>query len=310
MTRPTQATIPYRGRFAPSPTGPLHFGSLVAALGSYLDARRHGGQWLVRMEDVDPPREMAGAADDILRTLDAFGLQWDGGVLYQRHRSRIYENALEQLRRAGLLYPCTCSRTEIAAALDALGRTGVLAYPGTCRQRPSGSRPDQALRVLTADAGVIGFTDTLQGPQQQDLEREVGDFVLKRADGLYAYQLAVVIDDADQNITHVVRGSDLLDSTPRQIHLQHLLSLPTPAYAHLPIATNATGDKLSKQTGAPPVDRRRPGDVVWRALAFLGQRPPTELRHAPPPELLEWAVDAWELQRVPAVRAIVIGDNV
>ncbi len=301
----------YRGRFAPSPTGPLHFGSLVAAVGSFLDARSQGGQWLVRMEDLDPPREQAGAADDILRTLEAFGLVWDGGVMYQSHRHDAYEHALNQLRRDGVLYPCACSRTEIAAALDALGRHGHLIYPGTCRSGTTGSRKHHSLRVLTADTGVIEFRDGIQGPQAQELEQEVGDFVVKRADGLYAYQLAVVVDDAEQGINQVVRGADLLDSTPRQIHLQHLLRLPTPRYAHLPLAVNANGEKLSKQTGAPPVDRRLPGgDVLWHAVEFLGQHPPQELRRAPPEELLAWAVTAWDLQRVPTANRLVVDDKV
>lgn len=289
----------YRGRFAPSPTGPLHFGSLVAALGSCLEARVHDGQWLLRMEDLDPPREQPGAATEILKTLEACGFEWDGPVLYQSRRSAAYEAALAQLRERGLLYACACSRKEVADA----GLRGIegAVYAGTCRNG-TGNRPLRAWRVHT-DMDEIAFEDGVQGRQAQVLQRDIGDFVLKRADGLYAYQLAVVVDDGFQGINHVVRGSDLLDSTPRQIHLQRLLGLPTPAYLHLPVAVNARGEKLSKQTRATALDIRETRLLLWQALAFLGQQPPADLRSAPPAELWDWARRHWRAARIPRLRA-------
>lgn len=292
----------YTGRFAPSPTGPLHFGSLLAALASCLEARRQGGQWLVRMEDIDPPREMAGAADLILRTLEAYGFEWDGPVLYQSRRDEAYRAALAALYRDGALYACRCSRKEtLEAAAAANLAPGV--YPGTCRRARHAIDGPGALRVRT-DGATIAFTDRLQGPQHQRLEQEVGDFVVRRADGLWAYQLAVVVDDATQGITDIVRGSDLLDSTPRQIHLQRLLGLPTPGYLHLPVAVNAAGEKLSKQTFAPALPMNDPLPQLWQALDSLGQRPPAELREGDLPALWRWAVAHWQAAQIPARRRI------
>ena len=287
---------PYVGRFAPSPTGPLHFGSLVAAVGSYLDARAHGGAWLVRIEDLDPPREVPGASDLILRTLAAYGFEWDGAVLYQHTRQQAYEAALDALARAGRLYPCACTRSEIAES----NSSGALVYPGTCRNGLPPGKVARAWRVRV-EVREVEFDDALQGRVAQNLAREVGDFVLKRADGLYAYQLAVVVDDAMQGITHVVRGMDLLDSTPRQICLQQQLGLPNPCYAHLPLVTNAAGEKLSKQTRAAALDLAQPSPVLWQALSFLGQQPPAELRHADLAELWAWAHQHWRLSGVPRV---------
>src|SRR5688572_24246508 len=245
----------YRGRFAPSPTGPLHFGSLVAAVGSFLEARTRGGDWLVRMEDLDPPRVAPGAAGDILRTLRACGMEWDGAVACQSARSEAYHAALHRLREQGKVYPCACSRREVADSAVA-GVDGPV-YPGTCRAGLPDGKTARALRVDTRGAAVA-FDDAVQGHIEHDLEREFGDFVLYRADDVYAYQLAVVVDDAEQGITDVVRGADLLGSTPRQIHLQKLLGLGGPGYVHLPVAVNAAGEKLSKQTYAPPVDATNP----------------------------------------------------
>lgn len=290
----------YRGRFAPSPTGPLHFGSLVAALASCLDARAHGGEWLVRIEDIDPPREVAGAADDILRTLEAFGFAWDGEIRYQHRRTEAYRAALDQLERQGAVYGCACTRKEIADSRIA-GIEGPV-YPGTCREGPVGGRPTRAWRVRAN--GVIRFDDRWQGVIERDLETAYGDFVVRRADGLFAYQLAVVVDDAEQGITHVVRGADLLESTPRQIHLQHLLHFATPSFAHLPVAVNERGEKLSKQTHAAPVERRDPCPPLVQALAFLGQAPPSGLRDAGLRELWDWAVSNWREDRVPRARQI------
>jgi len=290
----------YRGRFAPSPTGPLHFGSLVAAIGSYLEARSHGGEWLLRMEDLDPPREQPGAADDILRTIDACGMHWDGPVVYQSRRREAYRAALARLQAEGHLYPCACTRKEIADS--SLRSDGAHVYPGTCRNGLAPGKAMRAMRVRVGDA-PIGFADALQGAVQQDLARESGDFVLLRADGLYAYQLAVVVDDAEQAITDVVRGADLLDSTPRQMHLQRLLGLPALRYMHLPAATNAAGEKLSKQTLAAPVDARNPLPALLRVMAFLGQAVPADLSGATLPEFWRWAHVHWDAGRIPRRRA-------
>ena len=288
----------YRGRFAPSPTGPLHFGSLVAAAGSYLEARAHRGEWLVRMEDLDPPRVVAGAADEILRTLEACGMEWEGTVAYQSARDDAYHAALHRLRQAGRVYPCGCSRREVADSAIA-GADGPV-YPGTCRGGVAQSRKPRALRLDTRGADV-GFEDGLQGRVACRLEQEYGDFVLYRADRVYAYQLAVVVDDAEQGITNVVRGADLLGSTPRQIYLQQLLGLPQPRYVHLPVAVNERGEKLSKQTFAAPVDAARPSPSLVAALSFLGQQPPRELARATVGELWTWAEKNWKLDRVPRV---------
>ena len=292
-------SVVYRGRFAPSPTGPLHFGSLVAAVGSYLEARVHGGAWLVRIEDLDPPRVAAGAGDDILRTLAACGMEWDGTVVHQSARSAAYHCALHELRQQGHVYACACSRREIADSAVA-GIEGYV-YPGTCREGLPAGRTARGWRVSTQDA-KIAFDDGVQGRVAQDLEREIGDFVVYRADRVYAYQLAVAVDDAEQGITDVVRGADLLDSTPRQIHLQRLLGLPMPRYAHLPVAVNARGEKLSKQTLAPPVDRDKVLPALAAALRFLGHEPPPRLDKAAARDFWEWALHNWNIERVPRVR--------
>jgi glutamyl-Q tRNA(Asp) synthetase len=274
----------------------------VAAVGSWADARARGGDWFVRIEDLDPPREVPGAADGILRALDALGLHWDGPVLYQSRRARAYRAALDELQRQGALFPCACTRSEIAdSAVSALD--GSLVYPGTCRAGLPPGRTPRATRVRV-DEAAIDFADALQGRVRQDLARDVGDFVLVRADGLFAYQLAVVVDDAAQGITDIVRGADLLDSTPRQIFLQRRLALPTPRYLHLPVAIDARGEKLSKQTLAPPIDGSAPAAALARALAFLGQSPPAELERASVRTVLEWASAHWDRGRIPATRAI------
>ncbi|WBY01559.1 tRNA glutamyl-Q(34) synthetase GluQRS [Ramlibacter tataouinensis] len=263
---------PYTGRFAPSPTGPLHAGSLVAALASWLDARRHGGRWLVRIEDVDTPRCIAGADREILRQLAACGLQPDEPPVWQSARGGLYQAALDRLVAAGQAYPCACSRKEIEQALAAQGRPrrrGEEApYPGTCRQGLRG-RAARAWRLRVPD-GTVHWTDRRLGPQQQDVAREVGDFVLRRADGLWAYQLAVVVDDADQAITHVVRGEDLADNTARQLVLQRALGLPHPAWLHTPLVRGADGEKLSKQNGAQPLDLADPLRALTDAAGMLG----------------------------------------
>ncbi len=291
----------YVGRFAPSPTGPLHFGSLVAALASWCDARAAGGRWLVRMEDLDRAREMPGAAADILRTLRAFGFEWDGDVMAQSRRDDAYRAALERL--GPLVYPCACTRREIAdSALTA--PDGAHVYPGTCRNGLAPGRTARAMRVRVDDVRIV-FVDAVQGTIEQDLARDVGDFVLLRADGLFAYQLAVVVDDAEQGVTDIVRGADLLDSTPRQIFLQRALGVPQPHYLHVPAATNAAGEKLSKQTLATPVDAADPLPALRAALAFLGQ-PAADAGSVG--TLLAAAVSRWDRAAIPRVRARVWTD--
>lgn len=296
-------SAPYRGRFAPSPTGPLHFGSLVAALGSYLDARAQGGEWLLRIEDVDAPRTVPGAEASILNTLEALGFTWDGPVVRQSERLDVYHGALVRLQAEGLVYPCACTRSEIAARTSEASVDGGLLYPGTCRAGLPAGVAARAWRLRVPDR-EFAFVDRVQGAHRQNLEREVGDFVLLRADGLYAYQLAVVVDDALQGVNAVVRGVDLLDSTPRQMWLQECLGVPTPTYAHLPVAVNAAGEKLSKQTRAPAVDPRQGSRVLAEVMRFLGFDVPAGLRQAPLPEFWVWAQAAWSVAGVPKVRAI------
>jgi glutamyl-Q tRNA(Asp) synthetase len=280
--------VTYVGRFAPSPTGPLHFGSLVTAVASFLHARQAGGEWLVRIEDIDPPREAPGASASILRSLEDFALEWDRSVLYQSTRLTEYEAAAERLVTEGLAFRCRCSRAEIRASNDAAPTR----YPGTCRLKNLPAR-DTAVRALVG-ADKVAFTDGLQGTVEVDLEATMGDFVIVRRDGLPAYHLAVVIDDAAQGVTTVVRGVDLLDSTPAHLHLQRLLGEPTPAYFHLPVVVNARGQKLSKQTGAAPLGRAVEA-VAAASLEALGLEVPADVAGAPPRELWEWASSRWAI---------------
>lgn len=288
----------YRGRFAPTPSGPLHFGSIIAATGSYLDALTHAGEWHVRIDDLDPPRVAPGAADAILRTLTSLGFEWSGPVVRQSTRRACYEDALATLRTRVRVYPCTCTRVEIARA----GLAGIEGprYPGTCRAGPAHPYRPPAFRVEASDS-PIGFTDLLQGPQVQTLATATGDFVLRRADGVVAYHLACIVDDWQSGFTHVVRGADLLDSVGRQLFLLRLLGGPEPQYLHLPVAVDASGQKLSKQTLAPAVAE---GDAsaLERALAFLDHPPPAELRGAGPAVLWAWARTVWRRDRLPATR--------
>jgi glutamyl-Q tRNA(Asp) synthetase len=277
---------------------------MVAAVGSFIEARHRGGEWLVRMEDLDPPREVSGAADDILRTLEAFGLHWDGEVVYQSCRHALYEAALEELKARGALYACACSRREIADS-SVSGVDG-LVYPGTCRAGIAEGRTPRAWRVKV-DAATVEFTDVLQGRLRRDLASDFGDFVLRRADGFFAYQLAVVVvDDAAQGITEVVRGADLIESTPRQIHLQRLLDLPTPYYLHLPVVLNAQSEKLSKQTYATPLDAARPLPALLQVMRFLGQDVPVELIEGSVEDFWQWAVENWDVGRVPRMTGKVV----
>ncbi len=295
----TQRNHPYRGRFAPSPTGPLHLGSLVAAVGSYLRARERGGAWLLRIEDIDPPREVPGAAAGLLRTLERCGFEWDGPVTYQSARLAHYRNALERLAQVEHTYPCACSRKEIAKTAGAT----TAPYPGTCREGIAPDRTPRTIRVRCHDH-VVDFVDGLQGQIRQNLACEVGDFVVQRADGLFAYQLAVTVDDALQGITEVVRGSDLIDSTPRQIYLQRLLGFARPDYVHLPVLVTAGGDKLSKQTGAAAIDDVPPAWALFHALSLLGHRPPAGLRRATVADLWEWAFAQWCFENVPRAESL------
>ncbi len=303
MTRVMSGSHPtYVGRFAPSPTGPLHFGSLIAALASYLDARAHGGTWLVRIEDVDETRCDPVYAPQILDTLQGFGLRWDGDVVVQSQRQQRYDEALAALSAAGHLYACECSRREMADSAVA-GIDGLI-YPGTCRHKGlalTGSASPTATRFAVAAAPVV-FRDRLQGMVSQRLDTEVGDFVVRRRDGLTAYQLAVVIDDADAGVTDVVRGADLLDSTARQIALQRALGLPTPRYLHIPVATNAAGEKLSKQTLATPLSTTEAAATLCEALRFLGQ--PIAPTMGSVESMLTHAVAAWEIANIPAGRSL------
>lgn len=285
----------YLGRFAPSPTGPLHAGSLVAALASWLDARAHKGRWLVRMEDVDTPRCVAGADEVILHQLAACGLESDGPVVWQSRRSHGYQAALDGLIQHSQAYPCGCSRKEVEASLAAMGipieRNKPTVYPGTCRPERGGlkGKPARAWRFATPSESRVSWIDRMLGHQSQDVAQEVGDFVLKRADGLWAYQLAVVVDDAAQGITHIVRGQDLADNTARQILLQKSLGLPTPAYCHTPLVLGANGEKLSKQNGAQALDLNDPHQALSEAAATLGL-PPTQGSVA---DGLAFWVNAW-----------------
>ena len=283
----------YRGRFAPSPTGLLHAGSLLTAVASCLDARRHGGEWWLRIEDLDPPREMPGASSRILATLEAFGFEWDGELVYQHDRHERYAATLERLIAAGVAYPCACTRKDIAR-VAVRGIDGPV-YPGTCRHGLPAGQAARAWR-LRVPAGPVRFIDRIVGEQVQDVARDVGDFVLRRADGLWAYQLAVVVDDADQGMTDIVRGADLLDSTPRQIVLMHALGVPVPRHAHVPLVVNAAGEKLSKQTLAPAICADHAADELLLALRRLNQSVPGS--RWPLAELWAWAHEHFDFGRI------------
>lgn len=298
-----ESSPPYVGRFAPSPTGPLHLGSLVAAVASYLDAKANDGRWLLRIEDVDETRNQSGAAADIVATLARFGFEWDDQLLVQSDRYHRYRSVLNDLINAGDVYPCSCSRKQVA--LD--GRRGLegFIYTGRCRKGIAKQHSAVSWR-FRVDNGEVEFTDLIQGQFKQDVANDVGDFVLLRADGCWAYQLAVVVDDADYGVTHVVRGSDLLDSTARQILLQKKLNFPSVAYAHFPVIENHQGEKLSKQTKAKPLLVGNEVEQLFFALDFLGQAPPKELFSASLNALWSWAHEAWCLAHIPQKRGISV----
>lgn len=297
-TGTAEAPPRYRGRFAPSPSGPLHFGSLVAAVASWLDARVHEGEWLVRIEDIDPPRERPGAADAILRDLERLGLHWDGPVLRQSTRRAAYQDAIDRLLASGRLRRCTCSRAALAALPQNRSRPPGedLFHPAECIGTPAGFTGRHALRFRVPDE-VVGFVDRAQGPQAGNVAETHGDFVLRRRDGLFAYQLAVVVDDAHQGILDIVRGVDLLASTLRQLLLQHALGLSRPTYMHVPLAVDESGRKLSKSTDAPGLAGAAPGAQLTAALAFLRQGPPAGLRRATAAEVLQWGRAHWRPER-------------
>lgn len=279
----------YIGRFAPTPSGYLHFGSLVAALASYLDARAVGGRWLVRMEDLDPPREEPGAQAAILKALESYGFEWDGDMVRQSERHAAYAEVLNRLFNQGLAYACTCSRKQLEPY------HGI--YPGLCRNLGH-AREHAAIRLRVPEL-EYRFTDRVQGEYHQHLGRDVGDFVIQRRDGLYAYQLAVVLDDAWQGVTDIVRGSDLLDSTPRQLYLQELLGLSQPRYLHVPLITQPDGHKLGKSYRSPPLTEDQAPPLLLRALRALGQKPPSELAGASVAEIMRWGIAHWDASLIP-----------
>lgn len=293
----------YVGRFAPSPTGPLHFGSLLAAIASYLQAKSRSGRWLLRVEDIDPPRQQDGSAEEILAALERYGFEWDGPVSYQSENVEKHLQVVSDLREAGLAYPCSCSRSAFAD--ERQGPLGGI-YPGTCRKGYIGD--EFAVRVRTDDR-IVQFDDVLQGTQRQRLESESGDFVILRRDGLIAYHLAVVVDDFEQGITEIVRGIDLLDSTPRQIHLQRLLGYPTPRYLHIPIAVNDQRQKLSKLTGAPGLPMQNVNPVFIAALDALGQQPPGDLAQCSLDEIWSWSIKHWQALIMAGQTAISVRDH-
>ena len=293
---PAMTRNAYVGRFAPSPTGPLHRGSIVAALASYIDARAAGGRWRLRIDDVDSGRARKDAVTAILTTLEALGLHWDGPVQYQDPRRSDYERSLQQLARAGLAYPCACTRREIADVARH-GAAGLI-YPGTCRGGVPAGRSARSWRFINA-ADCLAFTDRHAGAQSLNPAADIGDFIIRRGDGLHAYHLAMVLDDQALGVTDIVRGADLLPATFPQIALQQALGLATPRYLHLPVAVDDRGRKLSKTNGAAPADSHDPGKTLTEALTFLGQSPPSGLARAGAPEILDWAVVHWRPERIP-----------
>jgi glutamyl-Q tRNA(Asp) synthetase len=289
----------YIGRFAPSPSGPLHFGSLVAAVASYLQARANDGRWLLRVEDIDPPREQAGATGEILTALERYGFEWDGQVIFQSASAAAHKAALDSLLERDLAYRCRCSRRDLVDAPR--GELGII-YPGNCRE---GTADGEAAIRLRTDNSEIAFDDLLQGHVVQHLESGSGDFIIKRRDGLIAYHLAVVVDDEAQGVTEIVRGIDLMDSTPRQIWLQRLLGYRTPRYAHIPVITHANGDKFSKLTGAPGISLQRVPQTLFEALIALELQPPPELAQATLQDIWNWATENWLIGKLFGHKSIV-----
>ncbi len=288
MTQPVNASdAPCRGRFAPTPSGPLHFGSVIAALGSYLQARSQQGEWLVRIDDIDRPRVQPGAADSILKSLERLGLYWDGEPVYQSRQVEKYDEVLQTLAGGGHTFACGCTRAEARGI-----------YAGTCRAGLADGRQPRSLRLRVPDRDLT-LTDRLSGSRSISLVREVGDFIIRRADHIVAYHLAVVVDDAEAGITEIVRGTDLLESTAPQILLQQLLDYPTPAYLHLPLALDGNNRKISKQNHAPAIAEQSAPEILWQALTFLGQAPATDLRQSACDDILAWAIQYWDIGKIP-----------
>ena len=287
----------YRGRFAPSPTGSLHFGSLIAAVGSYLQAKHQQGKWLLRIDDIDPPREQKGAADHIIQTLEDFGFEWDEEVFYQNSRQPYYQEVVHSLIKQKRAYPCSCSRSSILKQTGQL--KGNMIYPGFCRNGPLEISSDYTIR-LRCNNEPICFNDAIQGEQIYNLEQSSGDFIIQRRDHLFSYHLASGIDDAEQKITEVIRGADLLNCTSSQLHVQRMLNLSSPHYCHLPVAVNRHGQKLSKQHHAPPINAKNSVELLYKTLKFLGQLPSIELIDANQEDIWSWAIEHWRLDRVPS----------
>lgn len=298
----------YIGRFAPSPSGPLHFGSLITAVGSYLDAKANGGNWLVRIEDLDPPRCIQGAGKIVLAQLEAYGFEWDGEVLYQSDRLEIYRDAIGTLQQQSLIYPCTCTRKALLERCE-LGAFGTI-YDRHCSARPISTAKGASLRMRILDDTLIGIDDAIQGQYKQNLNREVGDFHVKRRDGLFAYHIGVAVDDHLQGITHIVRGCDLLDSSPSQVYIQQRLGVNTPSYAHLPLALKPNGQKLSKQNLAPALFDQEAKHNIVLALSFLNQDPPADIQHRPLEEIWQWAISNWCLNSVPKTSGMFTPESV
>jgi len=293
----TLDTHTYRGRFAPAPSGPLHFGSIIAALGSFLQARSQNGLWLIRIEDSDSFRTQSGAKENILKTLEALELHWDENIIVQSERESLYQQALNHLGNLDLLYPCICSRKE----------TKGKPYNGQCRHGIPKNKQIRSTRLKTRNENII-FNDLIQGDFSQTLETDIGDFIVNRVDGITAYHLAVVVDDDCQHVSEVVRGADLLDSTPRQIYLQQLLGYKTPTYCHLPVATNSKGQKISKQNHAPATDINQPVLVLYKALQFLGQEPNFDLLNGKVGDIISWGIQNWDINKIPKQQEIKIND--
>ena len=292
----------YKGRFAPSPTGPVHYGTLVAAVGSFLQARQNNGEWFIRMDDIDTVRVVDGADEDILYTLEHFGFEWNGEVTYQTKQIDSYQQALEMLISRSMVFPCLCSRKHLAKTDNSI-------YPGTCRHRTLPEKKEHALRVVSQDVN-IEFDDIVMGKQFQNIRQQCGDFIIKRRDGLFAYQLAIVVDDAAQDITEVVRGADLLSSTHRQIYLQQLLNYSTPRYCHLPLAVDEAGKKISKSEQATKVDIKNKEKLLVNALSFLGQQPPKDLRKSQLIDIWLWAIEHWNINKVPKAESVSMKNSI
>ncbi|HIF51031.1 MAG TPA: tRNA glutamyl-Q(34) synthetase GluQRS [Thiotrichaceae bacterium] len=288
----------YRGRFAPTPSGPLHFGSIIAALGSYIQSHQNHGKWLVRIDDIDQSRAVAGANKIILEQLESLGLFWDESVVYQSQRLDLYQAALDELQQNEYTFPCACSRKDLSDK----------PYPGTCRNGITSGNKARSIRLKTNN-NEVGINDFLQGFYKQCLQSEIGDFIIKRADGYFAYHLAVVVDDAEQNITDIVRGIDLLDSTPRQVYLQNKLNLLTPSYLHLPIAVDKNGKKISKADKAESITTNKPNEILFKALNFLGQKPDEKLKTYNVETILDWSIKNWDANSLPKEKEIIINPN-